>query len=147
MKGLFSVYAAFVVVLFSTMSLWAASPTLPKEELRRGKITGGATAVYDPTIPEELRVRDGLPHFFAKLKSGGPVRIAYLGGSITAARGWRPKTFAWFQSHYPNAELIEINAAISGTGSDFGACRIVSDVLTQDPDLVFMKNRVPLPSR
>ena len=70
------------------------------------------------------------------------MRIAYLGGSITAANGWRPKSFAWFKMQYPNAELVEINAAISGTGSDYGACRIASDVLSQHPDLVFMEHRV-----
>ncbi len=96
----------------------------------------------DPLVAEELRVRDGLPNLFAKLKAGGPVRIAYLGGSITAAEGWRVKTTAWFKAQYPKAEIIEIDAAISGTGSDYGACRVASDVLEQKPDLVFMEHRV-----
>ena len=102
----------------------------------------GKFAANDPLIAEELRVRNGLPNLFAKLKSGGPVRIAYLGGSITAAYGWRVKTTAWFKAQYPKAEIIEINAAISGTGSDFGACRIAGDVLEKKPDLVFMEHRV-----
>jgi hypothetical protein len=38
--------------------------------------------------------------------------------------------------------MIEINAAISGTGSDFGAVRIATDVLGKNPDLVFMEHRV-----
>ena len=101
-----------------------------------------STSTHDPKTAEELRVRDGLPNVFAKLAAGGPVRVAYLGGSITAANGWRPKSLAWFQSQYPNAQLIEINAAISGTGSDYGACRIATDVLSMNPDLVFMEHRV-----
>ena len=101
-----------------------------------------STSTHDPKTAEELRVRDGLPNVFAKLAAGGPVRVAYLGGSITAANGWRPKSLAWFQSQYPNAQLIEINAAISGTGSDYGACRIATDVLSKNPDLVFMEHRV-----
>ncbi|MCX7006912.1 MAG: GDSL-type esterase/lipase family protein [Kiritimatiellaeota bacterium] len=99
-------------------------------------------ALPDPNTCEELRMRDGLPNFFAKLAAGGPVRVAYFGGSITAAAGWRPKTFAWFKQQFPKAELIEINAAISGTGSDYGACRIAGDVLCKNPDLVFMEHRV-----
>ncbi len=99
-------------------------------------------ALPDPNTCEELRTRDGLPNFFAKLAAGGPVRVAYFGGSITAAAGWRPKTVAWFQAQFPKAELIEINAAISGTGSDYGACRIAGDVLAKKPDLVFMEHRV-----
>lgn len=102
----------------------------------------GEPYAHDPKIAEELRVRDGLPNFFAKLSAGQPVRIAYLGGSITAANGWRPKTLAWFKTQYPKAEVIEINAAISGTGSDYGACRVATDVLAKNPDLVFMEHRV-----
>ena len=97
---------------------------------------------HDVNVAEEFRVRDGLPNVFAKLKAGEPVRIAYLGGSITAAAGWRPKTMAWFKAQYPKADVIEINAAISGTGSDYSACRLQGDVLVQKPDLVFLECRV-----
>lgn len=115
--------------------LAAASASLPAH-------CAAAPAAPDPKIAEEFRARGGLPNFFAKLAAGGPVRIAYFGGSITAANGWRPKTFAWFKEQYPNANLIAINAAISGTGSDYGACRIAGDVLAKDPDLVFLEHRV-----
>jgi hypothetical protein len=58
---------------------------------------------------------------------------------------WRrrvKKSFAnmiGFKKRGTNAELIEINAAISGTGSDFGACRLADDILSKKPDLVFME--------
>lgn len=43
----------------------------------------------------ECSPRRGLPNFLAKAqKSGAEVRIAYLGGSITAQEGWRPRTLA-----------------------------------------------------
>lgn len=100
------------------------------------------TYSHDVNVAEEFRARDGLPNFFAKLRAGGPARIAYLGGSITAAQGWRPKTLAWFRQRYPKAEIIEINPAISGTGSDYSACRLQVDVLVQKPDLVFLECRV-----
>lgn len=106
--------------------------------------TGLSAAPYDhdPKIAEELRPRDGLPNVFAKIGAGGPVRIAYVGGSITAANGWRVKTFAWFREQFPSATFVEINAAISGTGSDFSACRLQTDVLSKQPDLVFLECRV-----
>ena len=97
---------------------------------------------HDAAKAEELRVRDGLPNVFAKVQAGGPVNIAYFGGSITAAAGWRPKTLAWFQAQYPQAKVNEINAAISGTGSDYGACRLEGDVLAKNPDLIFLECRV-----
>ncbi len=91
-----------------------------------------------PDLPE-YRVRDGLPNVFQKLERKGEVRIAYLGGSITAQPGWRPKTLAWFQKQFPEARVIEINAAIGGTGSDLGVFRLQHDVLRHDPDLLFVE--------
>ncbi len=102
-----------------------------------------APYTYDCTVAEEFRMRDGLPNFFEKIQSGEEVRIAYLGGSITeASGGWRVKTMAWFKQQFPKARFIEINAAISGTGSDFSACRLQDDVLVKKPDLVFLECRV-----
>ena len=104
--------------------------------------SGAATFDHDVKAAEEFRGRDGLPNFFAKLQQGQMVRVAYLGGSITAANGWRPRTLAWFKAQWPTAKVEEINAAISGTGSDYGACRLQDDVLAQNPDLVFLDCRV-----
>lgn len=60
----------------------------------------------------ECSPRAGLPNFLAKSKKpGAEVRIAYLGGSITAQPGWRPKTLAYFQKIWPQAKISEINAA------------------------------------
>jgi len=72
---------------------------------------------------------------------GGEVRIAYLGGSITAQEGWRPKTLNWFQEQFPSAKVSQINAAIGGTGSDLGVFRLKQDVLDQRPDLLFDRTR------
>ncbi|MBN2137192.1 MAG: hypothetical protein JW720_05250 [Sedimentisphaerales bacterium] len=88
---------------------------------------------------QEYRVRDGLANFFRKLQAGNEVRIAYLGGSITAQEGWRPKTLKWFQEQYPDAKISQINAAIGGTGSDLGVFRLGHDVLRHKPDLLFVE--------
>jgi len=65
--------------------------------------------------------------------------VGYLGGSITAANGWRVKSLAWLKKTYPQAKLSEINAAIGGTGSDLGVFRVGHDVLEQHPDLMFVE--------
>jgi hypothetical protein len=94
----------------------------------------------NPSRPAmELRTRDGLPNFFAKAKADGKLTLAYFGGSITAANGWRPQTTAWLRQHYPKAEVTEIDAAIGGTGSDLGVFRLGHDVLAYRPDLVFVE--------
>ena len=90
---------------------------------------------------EECRPRGGLPNFIRK--AGTPaaeVKVAYLGGSITAAQGgWRSKSLALFQKTWPTARFSEINAAIGGTGSDLGVFRLTRDVLDHEPDLLFVE--------
>lgn len=87
----------------------------------------------------ECTPRGGLPNFVSKVKAGETVRIAYLGGSITAAGGWRVQSREWFQEKYPEATFEEIHAAIGGTGSDLGVFRLRNDVLRHDPDLLFVE--------
>lgn len=92
----------------------------------------GAMAWAEPPVRNLGRV-------FAKLKAGQEVTIAYFGGSITAAKGYRVKTFDWFTKTFPQAKLTECNAAIGGTGSDLGAFRCTTDVIQESPDMVFVE--------
>ncbi len=93
-----------------------------------------------PLVPATLfKPRGGIGNVLAKLNAGRDVKIAYFGGSITAASGWRPKSLKWFQQTWPNAKISEINAAISGTGSDLGVYRNQQDVLNFKPDLVLVE--------
>jgi len=104
---------------------------------------GSPLLAQDSAAPQKAAVefnpRGGLPNFLAKLKAGQPVKVGYLGGSITAQKGWRVKSLAWLQDRYPSAKLTEINAAIGGTGSDLGVFRIERDVLQAKPDLLFVE--------
>ncbi|MBM3852148.1 MAG: hypothetical protein FJ399_03225 [Verrucomicrobia bacterium] len=74
--------------------------------------------------PLEFQVRGGLPHVAAKIALGQEVRVAFLGGSITAAAGWRVFTLDHLRRTYPQAKFTEIFAAVSGTGSNYGAMRL-----------------------
>jgi hypothetical protein len=97
-------------------------------------------AASEDLVPAlECRERGGLPTLFAKLRKGAEVRIAYLGGSITAQEGWRPKTLNWFRENFRTANVSQINAAVGGTGSDLGVFRLKHDVLDHKPDLVFVE--------
>ena len=94
-----------------------------------------------PTVREaiECSVRGGLPHFFKKIKQREGIKLAYLGGSITEQEGWRVKSLDYFKKTYPNCKFSVINAAIGGTGSNLGVLRIEHDVLSQNPDLLFVE--------
>ncbi|WP_437226974.1 GDSL-type esterase/lipase family protein [Planctomicrobium sp. SH661] len=94
---------------------------------------------FAPVKAELIRPRQGLGNFFTKLLKGGPIKIAYLGGSITAADGWRVKTRNRLESDFTNARVSEIHAAIGGTGSDLGVFRVEHDVLRFKPDLLFIE--------
>jgi lysophospholipase L1-like esterase len=89
----------------------------------------------------EVVPRGGIPHLLRKahVQDGGEIRVAYLGGSITAAPGWRVKSLEAFQSRYPAAKWSEIHAAIGGTGSDLGVFRVWQDALAHKPDLLFVE--------
>jgi len=105
-------------------------------------ITGPAESAEEPfplRAAVECTPRGGLPNFRAKVEAGETVRIAYLGGSITAAPGWRVQSREWLSSTYPDATFEEIHAAIGGTGSDLGVFRLQNDALRHGPDLLFVE--------
>ena len=87
----------------------------------------------------ECHPRNGIPNVRSRIEAGETVRIAYLGGSITAAAGWRVQSREWLQDTYPEATFEEIHAAIGGTGSDLGVFRLERDVLRHQPDLLFVE--------
>ena len=95
---------------------------------------------YPLVAAQEVRARGGLPNFFLKAQTtGSELKIGYLGGSITAQKGWRVLTLDHFKKAYPQSTFTEINAAIGGTGSDLGVFRVQQDVLSKGPDLLFVE--------
>ncbi|MEM9936936.1 MAG: SGNH/GDSL hydrolase family protein [Bacteroidota bacterium] len=83
--------------------------------------------------------KNGISNFIQKAKNGEAVTVAYLGGSITKAEGWRVKNLAWMSSHFKNDSIVGINAGVGGTGSELGVFRLEQDVLRHQPDLIFVE--------
>jgi lysophospholipase L1-like esterase len=90
---------------------------------------------------KEFYLRDGLSNFFNKINQNNPtLNIAFLGGSITKAEDqYRNQTMAFLQTLNPNAILKGINAGVSGTGTELGACQVKEQVLKYNPDLIFVE--------
>ena len=86
-----------------------------------------------------LNARRGLGHLGRKLMLGKPVTIAYIGGSITSAPGYRVQTTDWFRKQFPQSQITEVDAAIGGTDSRLGAFRLHADVLVHKPDFVIVE--------
>lgn len=86
-------------------------------------------------------------HTASLLGAGKPVTIGYFGSSITEGYGasdpattsWRARTTRYLRERFPGSAVTEINAAIGGTGSDLGAFRCSEDLLSKNPDLVFVE--------
>ena len=146
----------FILALCIGMSLKIAAQN--KEDAERARLIAvsqaGASPLYfnpaDSMVPliapgnfnnpEECTVRNGAPHFFKKVSSGKPVTIGFIGGSITQGNQcYRPQATRYIQSLYPSVTMKGINAGVSGTGTDLGACRLRDQLLQYHPDLVFVE--------
>jgi lysophospholipase L1-like esterase len=129
-----------------------------KDDSEREKLVAlsrvGASPLYfnpaDTTVPliapgsfynnAECNVRGGLPHFFKKASAGKPVTIGFIGGSVTQGKQcYRTQAARYIQSLYPSVAMKAINAGVSGTGTDLGACRLKDQLLQHHPDLVFVE--------
>lgn len=102
-------------------------------------VAAGGEPIYRQMPAKEVNVRDGIGNVMAKIRAGKTVTVAYFGGSITSMNGWRNLTTAWLKATYPQATFKEVDAAIGGTGSDFGVFRLGHDVLRHNPDLLFVE--------
>jgi len=101
----------------------------------------GLSAIENWQDPKETVVRNGLVNFSKKIKTPNrKLTIAFLGGSITKAHDqYRQQLINHIQTLNPSADLLGVNAGVSGTGSDLGACRLQDQVLKYTPDLIFVE--------
>lgn len=86
-----------------------------------------------------------LANVIKKLQAGESITVAYIGGSITqgtsagSQKCYAKLTTDWLAHQFPDAKVKYVNAGIGATGSFIGASRVDKDVLSQDPDLVFVE--------
>ena len=80
-----------------------------------------------------------------KAKSGQDITIAFLGGLITQGCNatkfedcYASRTYKWFKDKFNNVNVKYINAGVGATGSIIGAHRVEKQVLSQNPDIVFI---------
>ena len=94
------------------------------------------------TFADYINYANGLPNTYKKLNEDKELNVVYIGGSLTNGTGgspcWRELVSQWFDTYYPYAEINHFNEGIGGTGSRYGAYRLERDVLSHNPDLVFI---------
>ena len=85
--------------------------------------------VLAPVDGGVIQVRDGLLWTKHLVKSGGTVRVAFLGGSITENPGFRPLVEEGLKERYPDVTWEFHNAGVASTGSTTGAFRFLNDAV------------------
>ena len=124
----------------------AASNSTPAVNDPNAYILGGELTenmIADSRYNEGNKVR--LANVIKKLQNGEEVTVAYIGGSITqgtsagSAKCYARLTTDWLEQQFPNSKINYVNAGIGATGSFIGASRVDKDVLSHDPDLVFVE--------
>jgi len=109
--------------------------------------TPSSTPSPSPTpTPIQRNVNQALANSWGKATSTHRLTVGYLGGSITEGAGassstknYRALTTAWLKTRLSGVAITEINAAVGGTGSELGAYRCGQDLLSKQPDLVFVE--------
>lgn len=87
---------------------------------------------------EYFALRGGLPNCRVKFEREKKGRVAFLGGSITAMKGWRDLVCEALRKRFPDCEFDFVAAGIGSTGSTPGAFRLQRDVFGRGPvDLLF----------
>ena len=88
-----------------------------------------------------------LNNIVKKLKEDKKATIVYLGGSVTNGFGstngnelsWRALSGKHLKKNFPDAEINLINAGVGGTGTGYARFRLEKDVLSHNPDLIFIE--------
>ncbi|MEY5027441.1 MAG: hypothetical protein RLZZ244_2969 [Verrucomicrobiota bacterium] len=102
---------------------------------------------YDPQVlpkgREYFTLREGLNNARVKFEQEKVGRVAFLGGSITAAPGWREPVMRYLEKRFPETKFDFIGAGIGSLGSVPHSFRFEQDVLMRGPvDLLFVEAAV-----
>lgn len=80
-----------------------------------------------------------------KAKNGQDICVAFLGGSITQGCNatkfeecYASRTYKWFKDTFNNVNVEYVNAGVGATGSIIGVHRVEEQVLSKNPDIVFI---------
>lgn len=82
---------------------------------------------------------------FEKADRGEDITVAFIGGSITQGCNatihencYANRTYLWFKNRFPKIKVTYLNAGIGATGSIIGVHRVENQVLSKNPDIVFV---------
>lgn len=115
---------------------WIDDPSSWEEYMNNAKIKSLTS------LGNTLRLKNAID----KARSGKDVNVCYIGGSITEGDHldtcYANRSFNYFKDTFGKGKGDNVhyfNAGISGTPSNLGALRFEKDVLSNQPDIVFIE--------
>ena len=72
-------------------------------------------------------------------ENGENLTMAYLGGSITEGKKYSSPFSEYVKSTFANGSFTEVNAGLSGTSSVVGLVRSEENIVSKNPDIVFIE--------
>lgn len=134
------ILCVIAAVFFVASTVQAANPATMPATMPAAAPAKAVAPEYIPD-PDYKPTRD-LSHFFKKLRSGRPVTVMGIGGSVTDGHSWAPIATQWLQKQFPDKNIRYINGAAGGTSPTFCLFRLRRDHLPHRPDLVFVEYSV-----
>ena len=104
-------------------------------------ITDRMIALSELNLGNTVRLANAMK----KAANGEEITVSFIGGSITQGSSagdndcYAKLVYDWFGSTFPNAKVNYNRAGIGATGSYIGVHRVERDVLSNNPDVVFVE--------
>lgn len=106
-----------------------------------GELTDRMVALSELNIGNQVRLANAMK----KAEAGENITVAYIGGSITQGSSagdnacYARLVTNWFQDTFTNSQINYVRAGIGATGSYIGVHRVENDVISHNPDIVFVE--------
>lgn len=98
------------------------------------------SAQADSKFGDNVHARGAQSNSFLKFTTQRTGTVAFIGGSITEMKGYRPMVGDWLAKRFPDTRFTFVDAGISSTCSTTGAFRLATDVFGKGPvDLLFVE--------
>lgn len=75
----------------------------------------------------------------AAAENGESLTVAYLGGSITEGKNYTTPFSNYLKETFAKGSFKEVNAGLSGTSSVVGLVRSEQEIVSQNPDIIFLE--------
>ena len=102
---------------------------------------------YNESLSDK-KYMGALSNTYNQLKTKKELNVVYFGGSVTYGYGsedtnqdgsWRVRVGRWLSEKFSKVKINNYNCAIGDTGTKLGFYRLDRDVISKNPDLVFIE--------